>query len=142
MKAFFTSQFKYCPRTWMFHNRKLNIKINRLHEKCLRLIYSDRISSYEQLLNKDKSAPIHQNNLRKFNLPRNCDLNYNLHCHPEFASRAIDTVHYGSESLSFLVPKIWKMLPLDLKNSESLDSFKSGIKNWYIHQKRFTQTSK
>ena len=34
----------------------------------------------------------------------------------------------GSESLSFLGPKIWEMLPLDLKNSDSLDSFKSGKK--------------
>ena len=28
MNAFFTSQFSYCPLTWMFHSRKLNIKIN------------------------------------------------------------------------------------------------------------------
>ena len=62
--------------------------------------------------------------------PRNCASIYNLRHHPEFASRAINTVHYGSESLSFLRPKIWEMLPLDLKNSNSLDSFKSEIKNW------------
>ena len=83
--------------------------------------------------------------------PRNYTLNYNLHRHAEFASRAINTVHYGSESLSFLGSKIWEMLPVDLKNSDSLDSFKSGIKNWqpqecpctlckwYIHQAGFTQ---
>ena len=53
--------------------------------------------------------------------PRNCPLNYNLRCHPEFASRAINTVHYGPELLSFLGPKIWEMLPLDLKKSDSLD---------------------
>ena len=41
-------------------------------------------------------------------------LNYNLHRHPEVASRAIDTVHYGSESQSFLGPKIREMLPLDM----------------------------
>ena len=74
--------------------------------------------------------------------PRNCALNYNLRRHSEFASRAINTDHYGSEPLSFLGPKIWKMLPLDLKNSESLDSFKSVIKHWYIYQVRFMQTSK
>ena len=31
---------------------------------------------------------------------RNCPLNYNLHRHPEFASRTINTVHYGFESLT------------------------------------------
>ena len=86
--------------------------------------------------------------------PRNYALNYNLRRHPEFASRTINTVHYGSESRSSLGPKICEMLPLDLKNSDSLDSFKSGIKNWrpqecpcrlckrYIHQVGFTQISK
>ena len=59
---------------------------------------------------------------------RNCALNCNLSRHPEFASRVINTVHYDSGSLSFLGPKIWEMLPLDLKNSDSTDSFKSGIK--------------
>ena len=63
-------------------------------------------------------------------------------------------VLYDSESLSFLGPKIWEMLPLDLKNSHSLDSLKSGIKNWRpqewpcrlckkcIHQVAFTQITK
>ena len=51
----------------MFRIKKLNNKINRLHERCLRLIYSDRISSYEELLDKDNSVPIYQNlqNLQK-----------------------------------------------------------------------------
>ena len=65
VNAFFTSQFNYCPLTWRFHCRKLNNKINRLHERCLRLIYSDRVSSYEELLEKDNSVPIHQKNLQK-----------------------------------------------------------------------------
>ena len=33
-------------------------------------------------------------------------LNDNLRRHPEFTSRAINRVHYGSESLRFLGPKI------------------------------------
>ena len=149
VNAIFTSQFNYCPRTWMFYSRKLNSKINRLHERCLWLIYNDRISSYEELLDKDNnSVPIHQKNLQKLAIemfktytgrapqimnevfPRNYTLNYNLRCHPEFVSRTINTVHYGSELLSFLGPKIWEMLHLDLENSDSLDSFESRIKNW------------
>ena len=65
VNTFFTSQFNYCPLTWMFHSRKLNNKINRLHERCLWLIYSDRSSLYEELLDKDNSVPIHQKKLQK-----------------------------------------------------------------------------
>ena len=41
MNSFFNAQFKYCSLIWMFHSRKNNNKINHLHERCLRLIYSD-----------------------------------------------------------------------------------------------------
>ena len=134
----------------MFHSRKLNNKINRLHERWFGLIYSDRGSSYEELLDKHNSVPIHQKNLQKLTIemfktytgmapqimnevfPRNYTLNYNLGRQPEFALRAINTVHSGSESLSFLGSKTWEMLPVDLKNSDSLDSFKSGIKGLTI----------
>ena len=43
----------------MCHNRTYNNKINRLHERCLRLIYSDKCSSFEELLVKDISVSIH-----------------------------------------------------------------------------------
>ena len=48
----------------MFCSRKLNHKINRLHERALRIAYSDYVSSFEELLIKDKSTTIHQKNLR------------------------------------------------------------------------------
>ena len=63
MNAFFEAQFNYCPIIWMFHSRCLNNKINRLHERCLRMIYNDKISNFEELLNKDNSVSIHHNNI-------------------------------------------------------------------------------
>ena len=39
LKAFIESQFGYCPLVWMFHSRTLNNRINRLHERALRLVY-------------------------------------------------------------------------------------------------------
>ena len=62
--------------------------------------------------------------------PINYALNYNLRRHFVVASWAIDTVYYGPESLIFLGHKMWEMLPLYLKKTDSLDSFNSGIKNW------------
>ena len=34
----------------MCHNRTKNNKINRLHERCLRLTYNDKKSSFKELL--------------------------------------------------------------------------------------------
>ena len=49
----------------MLHSRCLNNKINRPYEWCLTIIYSDKISNFEELLNKDNSVSIHQNNIHK-----------------------------------------------------------------------------
>ena len=52
--AFFRSQFNYCSLIWMCYNRSLNHEINLLHERCLRTIYSDTKSSFDEWLDKDK----------------------------------------------------------------------------------------
>ena len=65
MKAFIGSQFQYCPLVWVFHSRTLNNRINRLHERALRLAYKDSPLTFEELLVKDKSFTIHHRNLQK-----------------------------------------------------------------------------
>ena len=64
MNAFFNSQFNYCPLIWMCHNRMTNRKISRLHERCLRIIYNDKQSSFKMLLEKDSSVSIHDRNIQ------------------------------------------------------------------------------
>ena len=48
----------------MLHSRKKNNKTKHLHKQCLRLIYSDKKSSYENLLEKDNSVSIHHKNIQ------------------------------------------------------------------------------
>ena len=64
MKAFITSQFGYCPIVWMFHSRKLNSRIKKIQERALSLVYNDKSSNFQQLLDKDKSVTIHERNLQ------------------------------------------------------------------------------
>ena len=64
INSFFMSQFNYCQLIWMCDNRTKNNKINRLHERCLRLLYNDKKSSFHDLLEKDSSISIHHRNLR------------------------------------------------------------------------------
>ena len=65
INAFFTSQLSYCPPIWMRHSRTNNNKINMLHERCLRIIYNDKQSSFTELLNKDCSVSVHVKNIQK-----------------------------------------------------------------------------
>ena len=64
MNSFFNSQFSYCPFIWMCHNRTINNKINKLHERCLGIVYNDKKSSFKELLKTDKSVPTHIKNLQ------------------------------------------------------------------------------
>ena len=68
MNVLFRSQFNYCPLIWMCYNRSLNQKVNRLHERCLPIIYSDKKSSFDELLDEDESVSIHHQNIQKLGL--------------------------------------------------------------------------
>ena len=78
-----------------------------------------------------------------------CNCNHKARDFSEFQSECIKTVHYGTETVSFLGPKLWSILPQEYKNIDNLSEFKNKIKNWvpqncpcrlcktYIHQVGF-----
>ena len=146
MNLFFNSQFSYCPLIWMFHSRIMNNKINQLHERCMRLIYGDKTSSFEELLEQVKSVSIHTRNLQMLatemikvyrsmhppifsELFRRHDICYNLRSNSNFAVSNVTSVFHGSESISYLGPKIWDIVPSELKQLTSLNAFIKGLKN-------------
>ena len=49
----------------MIHNRGSNNKINHIHGRAVCIVYDDYSSSFEDLLNNDKSLTIHQRNLQQ-----------------------------------------------------------------------------
>ena len=64
MKAFIASEFGYCLLLWMFHSRKRNSRVSKLHEKALRIVYQDYTSSFTEILEKGKSTSIHNTNIQ------------------------------------------------------------------------------
>ena len=144
--ASFNSQFRYCPLIWMCHNRIINKKINRLHERCLWIIYGDKQSSFEKLLEKDSHVSIHEGNIQilatKMHkvskgisppqmtvlFARRNENPYDLRHNTEFLQPFVNSVRCGTESISFLGPKILGMLPDTFKNIDSLYNFKKVIK--------------
>ena len=148
MKAFFMAQFSYCPLTRMFHSRKLKNEINKLHERCLWIVYCDKTSSFEKLLETDNSVSVHHRNIQvlgtelhkivnrlspetmKEVFPFNENTSYNARNKRKFHSRSVKSVAFGSEMLSHLAPKIWELVLVEIKNAKSVASFKRAIKKW------------
>ena len=146
MKTFIESQFNYCPLIWMCHSRILNNKINKLHERALRVVYKNDELSFEQLLQKDQSFTIHERNLQKLALEMykvkhnfapvavqdiftRSDIQ-NLRNDKGWEIPKARTVNNGIETIRYRGPKTWDLVPNEIRNSKSLTEFKAKIKKW------------
>ena len=141
MSSFVICHFSYFAVVWMFHSRKLNARINRLHERALRVVYRDFDSSFEKLLRRDSCTTLHQRNLQElmteiFKVKTGIatelmkvvfeliDAAYNLR-NQSNCSRSIPcTERHGIEMASSIGPKLWDKAPTEIKNSKSLVEFK------------------
>ena len=154
MNAFFDSQFSYCPLVWMFHSRDINTRINNLHFRALRMVYQDEKSSFEELLKRNYSVTIHHRNLQflaieMYKVMKGIGpvfmkeiftINSNAFTtHPSSSTRSNSLfynksnpkkVSSGLETLRHLGPRIWNIIPLEVRESESLSLFKGKIKKW------------
>ena len=107
----------------MCHSREDSNKIKRLHERCLRIRYNDKRSSFDSLLEKDGSVSIHERKIKilateMFKVNKNLappqmheifklkdQPQYNLRYNSLFSRPLVKLVYKGTESLSFLGPK-------------------------------------
>ena len=55
---------------------------------------------------------------------------YDLRKKTEFERNNIKTVYNGTETLTFLGPRIWEIVPDYIKKSNSFEEFKLKIKLW------------
>ena len=140
VRAFIESLFNYCPLVWMFHCRTTNNKMNKLHERALRLIYKDKSLTFEQLLEKDQSFTIHERNIQKLAIEMYKVKNkmtpvpfqeiFTINKKGDFVIPKINTVKRGEETVRYRGPKIWEIVPEEIKKAESLAIFKNQIKEW------------
>ena len=129
-------------------NRSLNHKINQLHERCLRIIYSDKKSSFYELLDKNEFVCIPNQIIQKLSIGMFKVLNgensqivneifrirneasHELRQRSRFHLASGNTVFSGTESIRSLGPKIWELIPNDIKCLQNLKDFETPIKKW------------
>ena len=127
----------------MLHSRKMEYRINSIHQRALKLVYQDfHDLTFQELLAKDKLVSVHQKNLQLLAteifksktgvLPELMNdmfhfvaRPYNLRSDYTLERKRDHTVYHGSESLSSLAPKLWDHVPNSIKNSASLKEFKT-----------------
>ena len=132
----------------MFHSRGFNNKINRVYEWALRITYNDKSPLYGELLTKDRSETMHHRGIRALAveickviqgilLPFlnevfvPCQCNYDLRRNNFLERKRVKSTRRGTESISFLAPKIREVLPNEIKDSGILQISKAKIKNGF-----------
>ena len=147
INSFIRSQFSYCPLIWMFCNRTSMNKINRIQERCLRLILNDYTTESSDLFLFSNEISTHQRCINflmvevyKFLNGLSPDImnevfsvqrvTYNLRSYNIFQCDIPRSNKYGLNSISYRANQLWKLLPDFIKSSPSLSLFKARIKSW------------
>ena len=126
--AVIKSHFNYCPLIWMFSSRRSDNLINRIHERSLRTVCSDTSSTFQELLQRNRSVSIHHKNVQTlttgvfkvvnnicppvmktfFDFRKN---SYNIRKFQKMRQQKVRTVRYGLETALYRAPQLWSLVP-------------------------------
>ena len=133
--------FNYCPLIWMFSSRRSNILINQIHERSLKTVYNDTCSTFQELLQRNRSVCIHYKNIQTltkevFKVLKNIcppiikiffdyrQNSHNIKKFQEMRQQKVRTAHYGLETAFYRAPQLWSLVPANLKSLPKVNLFK------------------
>ena len=145
--AVIKSHFSYCPLIWMFSSRRSNNLINRIDERSLRTVCNDTSSTFQELLQRNRSVGIHHEKIQTLTAEVfkvvNCICppimetffyfrknRYNFRKFHEMRQQKVRTVRYGLKTTLYSALELWSLVPADLKSLSNVNLFKSKIKHW------------
>ena len=135
----------------MFHSRELNNKINKVHKRALKILFTNEHSTFDELLKRDGGFTVHERNIQillteMFKAKNRNKLEPHLlqgifesnsyqgpslrNSSKYFCRPNVNTVKYGERSLQNLGVKLWDQLPRDIQDTNSLTKFQLFIKKW------------
>ena len=145
--SFILSNFNYCPLVW--HQCSLDSirKIEKIQERGLRLVLQDKVSSYNDLLQKSKRNFLYVERIKKLALfvykcvntcgpPLNHDLydkkqiHYDLRDPYRLNQPKVNTTTFGLNSLKYSGAALWNQMPIELKQCVELSDFQRLLKIW------------
>ena len=151
-KSFISSNFSYCPVSWMFCGKRNSDELEKLQERALRFVFSDYTSPYNDLLTRGNFLSLSAFRIRYLaiemykwvhglNPPYLNELfvskqtRYNLRDSNRLQQPEFQTVRYGFKSFRYYGSKLWNSLPADVKHSENLYHLKKNVTQWCVSGK-------
>ena len=151
-KSFISSNFSYCPVSWMFCGKRNSDRLEKLQERTLRFVFSDYTRPYSDLLKHGNFLSLSALRIRYLAIEMfkcvyglnptylselfiNKDTPYDLRDSIRLQQPEYKTVRYGFKSLRYYGSKLWSALPTEVKQSENLYHFKINITDWCVSGK-------
>ena len=147
--SYIKSNFNYCSPVWMFTNKVNMDKLERTNKRALRFMTNKSHLSYKEICEQEKQLNIFRNCVKMvacmmYRVSNSTAPNYiselfsrqeslyDMRDSNKFVLPRFYTIQYGKNSLSYYGVKLWNNIPLTIKNSHSLNTFKRSINKWLL----------
>ena len=147
--SYIKCNLNYCSVVWMFSNKTEMEKLERTNKRALRVVTNKFHLSYKTLCAEEKQLSVYKHCLKSaallmYKVRRDTaplyvkelftlqESGYEMRDNNKFILPAYNSVNYGKNSFRYLGAKLWNKIPLEIKNKNSLNTFKSAITQWLL----------
>jgi hypothetical protein len=146
-QCFVLSNLNFCPLLWHFCSMKSMRKLEKIQERALRFLLNDIKSDYNTLLSLSGFETLFLKRVHMFAIEvYKCiyDLNpsfmsstfnikhvpYNFRDNSILTLPQINNVRYGKRSFKYFGAHVWNKIPVEIKATSNLRTFKQLIRTW------------
>lgn len=154
--SYVNSNFNYCSVVWMFTSKSNVEKLENTNKRALRFATNKEGKSYEEICQEEKELTVNKKCIKStailmFKVINSMTPNYvkelfapkisryNMRDNNQLVLPRYNTVKFGKNSLKYFAAKLWNDIPTGIKNSPSLNTFKSAITEWLLTREYASQ---
>ena len=147
--SYINSSFNYCSAVWMFTNMGNREKLEKTNKRALSFVTGKSHMNYDQLCKESKQLDVHRKCVKTAAILMykvKCGIapsfvsemfnpqtsNYDMRDNNKFVLPHFNTIQYGRNSFRYYGAKLWNNIPIAIKNSPSLNTFKSAMSKWLL----------
>jgi hypothetical protein len=147
--SYINSSFNYCSVVWMLTNKANMNKLENTNKRALRFVTNKGHLSYETICEQEKQLCIQKKcikamailmfKIRKGMAPSYLLEMFSMHTsqyemrdNDKYSLPSFNTIQYGKNSIRYHGAKLWNNIPIAIRKSVSLNTFKLAINKWLL----------
>ena len=124
-------------------------KLERTNKRALRFVTNKYHLSYEEICNQEKQLSVYRRCLKNaailmYKIKKGISpqyvselfsvhqVQYDMRDNDRMSLPNYNTITFGKNSFSYIGAKLWNNIPVEIKRSVSLNTFKSSVTKWLL----------